>query len=94
MTTTVRDNPESLRYEAVHDGELCGVIDYEIVGDAIDLQHTVVDRDRRESGVGGALVQGALDHIRTDSSYRVIATCSFVRAFIDEHPEYADLLER
>lgn len=94
MTTTVRANPESMRYELLLDGDRVGLIDYEIDGDTIDLVHTEVQKDSRESGLGGTLVRGALDQIRTDSSYRVIPSCPFVRRWISEHPDYADLLTR
>ena len=94
MTTIVRNNPESLRYELLLEGDRVGFIDYEIADDAIDLLHTEVQKDERESGLGGKLVQGALDHIRAHSSYRVIPSCPFVKRWIGEHPEYADLLGR
>ena len=94
MTNTVRNNPESLRYELVLDGDRLGFIDYEIDGDTIDLLHTEVRKDSTESGLGGTLVRGALDQIRAGSSYRVIPSCPFVKRWIGEHPEYAELLDR
>lgn len=94
MTNTVSNDPESLRYELVLDGDRLGFIDYKIDGDTIDLLHTEVQKDSTESGLGGALVRGALDQIRADSSYRVIPSCPFVKRWIGEHPEYADLLDR
>jgi hypothetical protein len=94
MTNTVSNNPESLRYELVLDGDRLGFIDYRIDGDTIDLLHTEVQKDSTESGLGGTLVRGALDQIRAESNYRVIPSCPFVKRWIGEHSEYADLLDR
>jgi predicted GNAT family acetyltransferase len=41
--------------------------------------------------VGSTLVRAALDDVRAHGG-RVIATCPFVRGWIDRHQEYADLL--
>jgi hypothetical protein len=43
-------------------------------------------------GVGSKLVKGALDQVRS-KGLKVIAQCPFVKAYIDKHPEYADLLK-
>jgi hypothetical protein len=40
---------------------------------------------------GGELVQGTLDALRHDGS-RVVPQCWYVAQYIDEHPEYEDLL--
>jgi predicted GNAT family acetyltransferase len=45
------------------------------------------------SGVGSALVAGALDDIRS-RGLRVVPLCPFVAAFIRRHSEYADLVAR
>jgi uncharacterized protein len=41
--------------------------------------------------VGGELVRQALDDVRAQGK-RVRPSCPFVRAYIDEHAEYADLV--
>ena len=41
--------------------------------------------------VGSVLVRGALDDIRA-AGRTVRPLCPFVRAWIDRHPEYADLV--
>ena len=43
-------------------------------------------------GAGSRLVKGALDQVRADG-LKVIPQCPFVKAYIDKHPEYADLLK-
>jgi predicted GNAT family acetyltransferase len=94
MTTTVVNNPDRSRYEISIDGELAGVAVYELGENSIDFTHTQVETDSRERGLGGNLVQHALDDVRSASSARVIATCPFVTRWISEHPDYQDLLTR
>jgi predicted GNAT family acetyltransferase len=43
-------------------------------------------------GIGSRLIKGALDQVRADG-LKVIAQCAFVEAYIERHPEYADLLK-
>jgi predicted GNAT family acetyltransferase len=45
----------------------------------------------RGRGLGAELVRGALDDVRT-SGGRIVARCWYVAQFIDEHPEYGDLV--
>ena len=91
MEPTVRDVPEANRYE-IGDGErLLGHADYRCNGDTVVFTHTEVDQDSGISGVGGMLVRAALDDVRSRGG-SVVAQCSFVRGWIQRHPEYADLL--
>jgi predicted GNAT family acetyltransferase len=94
MTTTVVNNPDRSRYEISIDGDVVGVAVYELGENSINFTHTQVETDSRERGLGGNLVQHALDDVRSESSARVIATCPFVSRWISEHPDYQDLLAR
>jgi len=54
-----------------------------------------IPRCRRNSaakGIGSRLIKGALDRVRAEG-LKVIAQCPFVKAFIEKHPDYADLLK-
>ncbi len=91
MAISVRDNPARLRYEISDDDQVIGRVTYSRLGDTVTFLHTEVDRDRREGGYAKRLVQRALDDARSRGE-RVVARCQYVARFIDEHPEYADLL--
>jgi uncharacterized protein len=91
MARQVTDNVERSRYELVEDGRTIGIADYHVDGDRVVFPHTVIDTDRRGQGLGAELVGAALDHVRL-SGRRVEARCWYVAQFIDEHPEYRDLL--
>jgi predicted GNAT family acetyltransferase len=58
----------------------------------MDLQHTVVPEADRGQGVGGALVRTAIRHAR-EQGKRVIPTCPFVKAWLENHPDQADVLK-
>ncbi|MDB4906655.1 MAG: GCN5-related N-acetyltransferase [Gemmatimonadetes bacterium] len=60
-------------------------------GDVIDLQHTVVPDSAQGEGVGESLVRAALDHAKATSS-KIIPTCTFVRGWIDKHPEFRRMI--
>ena len=92
MEPTVRDNPEADRYE-IRDGErVLGLAAYQRRGDTVVFTHTEVDPDAEGSGVGSTLVRGALDDVRAHG-LRVVPRCSFVRGYIERHPDYADLVD-
>ena len=86
-------NPERRRYEAFLDGELAGFSQYRLRDGVIEFTHTEVDDDLEGHGVGSTLARGALDDVRRDGSRRVVATCPFIKEWIEHHPDYADLLD-
>jgi predicted GNAT family acetyltransferase len=88
---TVRDNPAESRFEAVDEsGALAAVSVYVRHDDRVVFVHTEVDDAFEGQGVGSLLVRQALDTVRGEG-LRVVAQCPFVKAWIERHPEYADL---
>ena len=89
----MQDAPESSRYE-IRDGDrVLGHAAYRREPGRVVFTHTEVDPDTEGSGVGGKLVRGALDDVRSRGE-RVVAQCSFVRGWIERHEDYADLVEK
>jgi hypothetical protein len=86
----VRDNQSECRFELAEDGALA-FAKYLQEGDAIVFTHTIVPEEVEGRGVGGRLVKGALDLVR-DRGLAVVPNCSFVRSYIERHPEYRDLV--
>jgi predicted GNAT family acetyltransferase len=89
--TTVRDNPEELRYELVDDDEVIGEIRYRREPGAVALVHTDIEPAREGQGLGEVLVEGALRDLR-ERGLRVIPVCPYVHAWLSRHPDYADLV--
>jgi uncharacterized protein len=91
MEPTVTDAPQDSRYE-IRDGDrLLGQAAYERRGNQVVFTHTEVDDSTEHSGLGSRLVRGALDDVRAAGG-TVVPRCSFVRGWIERHPEYADLV--
>ena len=88
--TDVRNNTDKNRYELSVDGHLAATY-YRIADGVITFVHTEVPDALAGRGVGGKLVKGALDQVRA-AGLKVVPQCPFVRAYIEKHPDYADLL--
>jgi predicted GNAT family acetyltransferase len=94
VATEVRCEPDQSRYTLWLDGKNAGFVDYRSNDREMRFTHTEIDPAQRRRGLAGALVQQALDDVRTKTGLRVVAQCPYVRAWIDRHAEYQDLLTR
>jgi len=90
----VTDNPEQNRYEARVDGELAGVSEYHLTRSSIVFTHTEVDPAYKGHGVASAIARFALDDVRAKGERDVVPVCPFIHGWIDDHPEYTDLVRR
>lgn len=86
----VRDNADHHRFELVEDGHLA-FAEYHIDGGIITFTHTIVPPEIGGRGVASRLIGAALASA-ADRGLKVVPQCSFVAAYIDRHPELADLL--
>lgn len=86
----VRDNRAEQEFELTVDGHRA-VAAYQREDDRIVFTHTFVPKPIEGHGVAARLVRAALDSAR-DEGLKVVPQCSYVRAYIDRHPEYRDLL--
>ena len=91
MQTEVRKNPDRSRYELFVDGELAGIADYHLSGNAVVFPHTEIAGQRRGQGLGAVLVQAALEDVR-QAGRTVVPRCWYVAQFIGDHPEFRDLV--
>lgn len=86
----LRDNRAEQEFTLEVDGHLA-VAAYQREAGVIVFTHTLVPPEIEGRGVGSKLIRGALDSAR-DQGLRVVPQCPFVKAFIDRHPEYRDLV--
>jgi uncharacterized protein len=91
MDVEVTDNPDKARFEIVADGELAGFAQYHLRDGVIAFTHTQTDDRFRGHGLGSRLVRESLDDARA-RHLAVVPYCPFVRSWITEHSEYADLV--
>jgi uncharacterized protein len=85
----VRDNPAQHRFELETDGEIA-VAAYRREGDTIVFTHTVVPEAMRGKGIGSRLIAGALAQVH-GQGLKVVPDCPFVAAYLQQHPDAADL---
>jgi uncharacterized protein len=91
MQPVIVDAEAAQRYEAHVEGDLAGFLDYVVKRGRLALVHTEVLPGREGKGIAGALAAFALDDARR-RGLRVIATCPYVRAYVERHPETHDLV--
>lgn len=92
MTHDIRYDEARGRFELrMEDGTLASIADYRIVGDQVMMPHTVTALGYRGQGLAAEVVRAALDDARS-RGLQVVPMCSFVVEFLDEHPEYQDVL--
>lgn len=88
---TVQENAGQSRYDASTDaGVVAGFAEYEDRDGLRVFTHTEVDDAFGGQGVGSTLARGALDDVR-DRGLKLKAECTFIRGWIEKHPEYEDL---
>jgi predicted GNAT family acetyltransferase len=88
--TAVRDNKALNRFE-LDVGESIAFANYRHAGDRIIITHTETPPALRGRGIASELVKGALGLIRADG-HKVVAGCSFVVDYLEQHPEHADIV--
>jgi hypothetical protein len=94
MTDLVVTNaPERNRYEAHLDGQLVGYSVYQVDADVIAFTHARVYTEFGSRGFASEMARVSLDDARADAR-KVRPVCSFYRWYIEQNPEYADLLTR
>ena len=91
MDTTVEDVPEKGRFEIRVGDRIVGLASYHVEGGTMTLPHTEVDPTVGGRGLGTALVAGVLEAAR-ERGLHVLPYCSFVRHYIQQHPETIELV--
>jgi predicted GNAT family acetyltransferase len=91
MTDAVQNNPAQKRYQLEAEGHIAATY-YELSDRVITFVHTEVPPELGGKGIGSKLIKGALDQVRA-AGLKVVPRCPFVKAYIEKHPDYADLLK-
>jgi predicted GNAT family acetyltransferase len=83
----VVDNAAEERFEFTGDGHLAELV-YHVHGDRLTLIHTEVPEALGGRGIGGILVQAALDRAQRDH-LTIVPNCPFARGWLEKHPDAA-----
>lgn len=81
----IEHNAAAGRFETRIDGWLCRC-DYRLVDGILHLIHTEVAPALEGRGIAAALVRAALAWAQ-DQGLKVLPRCSYVRAYMQRHPE-------
>jgi len=90
MSGAVRDNAARSRFELDAEG-VTAFMNYRLSGNLMSLDHTETPVAARGRGLASRLVAGALEQVRA-RGLKIVPRCRFVRAFVDRHPSYRDLV--
>jgi predicted GNAT family acetyltransferase len=89
---TVTDNADARRFELRAGDEVLGWIDYLPAGPSVIFSHTEIAPAHEGQGLGSVLVRQALELMR-ERGTTIIPTCPFTAAYIQRHPDYADVVD-
>ena len=89
----LRREDDHSRYTLMYQGEVAGVAQYQEHGNWRVFTHTVVDDRFEGKGLGSRLVRFALDDTRAQGK-RIVPQCPFVRAYIQKHHDWKDIIDR
>ncbi len=88
----VVDNPEHTRYELHVSGVIASTADYHRRDDVVVVSYVRTEPELRGRGMSNRLMQGILDHLRTNG-LRIEPVCWVAVAYVENHPsEAAELL--
>lgn len=79
FTCDIEGKISHLKYDIMPDGKV------------LDYKSTFVPPELRGQNIANELVKAGLEYARKNG-YKVIPSCSFVRAYIERHPEHNDLV--
>jgi hypothetical protein len=91
METSVVDVPDRGRFEVRLGDRVVGLASYHVENGTMALPHTEVDPSVGGRGIGSTLIAAVLAAAR-ERGLTVLPYCSFVRHYIQQHPEEIELV--
>ena len=86
-------NEDKKRFELVVDNHTA-FVEYILTNDNVMfLTHTEVPKSLEGKGVGGSIVEKALEYIK-EKNHTLAPLCPFVASYLRKHPEYKALLAK
>ncbi len=88
----MRNVPARNRYAARIDDQVVGCSDDEPSEGVIAFTPAQIEPAYRGRGIASQLARGSLDDVRREGGRSVRPVCPFYVWYVDQHPEYADLV--
>ena len=86
----IRDNPEAHRYE-LPVGKDVAVVTYNLSGQNLMITETLVPEALEGQGIASRLAKHVIDDAR-QRSLLILPVCPFFSAYLQKHPEHADVV--
>lgn len=90
MDISIKHDEINKRFYVEVDGNLSELTYKKIDDKTLDYHHTFVPEALRNQGLAAKITKYALEYAR-NNHYQVIPSCPYVKAYIKQHIEYADL---
>lgn len=87
MEYDIVHHPDKFRFEMKQDG-LVAFAQYRLVGNNLDIIHTIVPEPLEGKGIAASLVKAAYDYA-LENKLKPRATCSYAVAWLKRHDDYA-----
>ena len=91
MAAEVRDNPALSRFELDVNG-VTAVANYQLNGGVMTFTHTEVPPQARGTAASPRSLSPARCKRPARAGLKIVPRCSFVKAYVEKHPEVQDLL--
>jgi hypothetical protein len=89
MDYPIVHNPSKGQFELTIEGKNA-VVNYFLSNDTMTITHTYVPHALEGRGIGSTLASYVLNYAM-ENHFKVIPACSFIRVYLDRHPQYAPL---
>jgi len=90
LNPLVTDNKAARRFELIEAGQTA-FADYVRKDGRLVIPHVEAPLALRGSGVAGRLMEGVAAHARAEG-VKITPLCSYAAAWLQRHPEHADLI--
>ncbi|HYM19964.1 MAG TPA: GNAT family N-acetyltransferase [Candidatus Kapabacteria bacterium] len=90
MHSAITNNTKRNRFETTVDGEFA-YLDYELSPGVMALVHTFVPPAQRHQGIAFRIIHFAMEYAKANN-LKVIPACPSVELYLEQHPEYAELV--
>ncbi len=91
MSETVERRTDPDRFEISVDGVVVGFAEFDDRRRVRNFHHTEINPEYGGRGLAAIVVRAGLAATR-DEGLQVLPSCSYVRRYIETHPEWADLV--
>ncbi len=88
---TVVHRPDARRFEILVGGN-AAILEYAVSEGRMHFLHTEVPVALEGRGLGSQLARAGLEYAKHEN-LKVVPECSFIRGYVDRHPEYAPLVD-